>query len=795
MPIDTEHYARSLASLKDARALMETARAYVAAWPDLYVLAQQRASSYLQAHTGQALDPDKVWWHAFDTAVSAPTFTGWRHAGPPTQSLTFTQLLVHRFGGGFQEAPDTLALYSGFYTADGNAAEYDQTNEVRLDAQQVLDDFWAMDFAAQVHARTELFWAEEGRTLPLLARAGFIAAIEQGVRESALDEGDRTLLLNWLGLASDHPPTLADLQAISPGTSMSLREYLRAGGGRLLTLMAGDGRIFLYDPASAKPLQAFARRESLQHWLGEQQPLGEGQALSADLFETLAHWAKADLQAQQQALISNADLRKQLWRGYLGAFIQVFGSFATAAWPLSLLLLGAGGARLVLDVDAAWHSRSTDQRRAAIISAVGDALVTVFSIIDIGLGVRALTYREPPHVRLANLEGWQATDELGEDMENLEANRILGLDTCTEGLLSGIKLSDDGATWIEMRERTVRVRYSPDLSEWLVVHDDDPYAFLPTLPVRMEESGLWQLQAPEARLETLTSRFWDVYMHPNEGFAVGLSEDILARQRALLSEADLPRVKDHDDAIVDEQGWTYALRDGKRHYTFEEDGDLHNMLVLNYSMEVAKVNDLFRFGRTDLPTLSREEVHAYLNLLFDSLETLPKSNAMRLWRGGSNLRATGGVRYRTGEVNVGDVLVNTDITSFTENPYVLRMFLTSKTTNAFDETAVVYEWVGEGLRSGIPVAPLSIHPVEAEVLFTPGHYFRIESVREVLGNDYRFIKVRIREVERPTEGTLLDMRTGEPFDRQAYAERVGSEALVERLFPSQPGSQGDEFRS
>lgn len=76
MPIDLEHYARSLVSLKEARVVAEKAREYLEHWPDPYTQARKLAAAYLLRHTGQALDPDRIWWNVFDTGVGAPTFTG-----------------------------------------------------------------------------------------------------------------------------------------------------------------------------------------------------------------------------------------------------------------------------------------------------------------------------------------------------------------------------------------------------------------------------------------------------------------------------------------------------------------------------------------------------------------------------------------------------------------------------------------------------------------------------------------------------------------------------------------------
>ncbi|MHC6227973.1 dermonecrotic toxin domain-containing protein [Pseudomonas sp. X10] len=838
MAIDLEHYALSLMSLKDGHALMDKARRYLDAWPDLYGLAHKVAGEYLHQHTGKTLDPDKIWWHVFDSAVSAPTFTGWSHSGKPRESIRFTELLIRRFDGGFQAAPDTLPLYGGFYTQDGNAGLYDATNQLALDPQKVMDDLWALDFASEVRQRSERFWSQEGQDFALLAKARLLASIDMAVREGLLEDIDRQRLFAWLGLEQGQPVTLAilgTLHGVDNSAGLHLQHYLVGGAGHLVTFQHADGRVVLYTPTTSTPLQAFADRAVLTAWVAArlaaddalvwfnavhrsdhrstqaereahlqllrsrsgtssdpQWPFGEGRALEQDLFVELQAWAKADLHVSQDEMISNSDLRKQLWRGYLGAFIHVFGGFAPVAWPIGLAMLGAGTARLTLDIDAAVRAHSAGERKSAILSAVGDALVVAFSIIDVGLGVKAMTYRAPPHERLAKPDTWLAVEGVGEDVADLDANRILFEPAQTQGVLRGVSVTDDGATWIEMQDMSLRVRYNPTLPSWLVVRDEDPYGLLPNLPVRPDNEGRWQLLAPGEELGTLQSDFWDVYMQPNDEFCWQMSNDIEARQRALLEQANFPELGVDQAPQVDEHGYRYVEHDGKRHYTFRQQDELHNMLLMTYSSEMSQVNNLFRYGKSIAEGLPDEDLPAYLTLLFDSLEPLPRSNASRLWRGGNNHRATGGAHYRTGDLHAGDVLVSTDITSFTENPYVLQSFVSPRVmagsslehTNVFDDTSVVYELVGGGHHSGVPIAPMSMHPIEAEVIFTPGKYFRVESVREVRGERYQFIKVRLREVQKPADEPIYDLRTGQLFDRQAYAERVQHESLVERFFPA-----------
>lgn len=835
MAIDLEHFEHSLHSVADARAVMSRARAYMEAWPDLYRLARKTAADYLLQHTGKPLDPDRVWWNVFEDAVSAPTFTGWRHSQAPIQSMTFTQLLIHRFNDGFQLAPDVLPVYGGFYTRGSGASDYGSHNEIQLDAGKVMGDLWALDFASLHSQRTDHFWQAHGADFALLAKLRFVALIDGAAKQGALTQVDRQRLRAWLGLGPGQV-TLAALTTAHDGADFHIRHYRVSGGGHLITLRAEDGRLVLYCPGTDWLPRGFNNQGDLVRWLGAQLrapqmfdalfranrqsraaersqamaeisrrlgpveapawPFGVGRAITTDLFAEMRDWAKAELAVNHTLAISNADLRKSLWRGYLGAFIGVSGALAILAWPLALVVLGASAARLYLDIDVALRTRSVVERTQAIISAVADTVAAVFSIIDVGLGAKALSFRAPPHERLMAMRPLQEARQMSEELQWLDGNRILPELVNAPGLLQGVRVDDDGSTWIEMQDLTIRVRHSPEAAGWLTVDNDDPYAFLPNQRVRVANDSVWtplevaQPAPGDSGLEPLASGFWDTYMEANHELHWEMSQMLLERQRETLCRARFPSPSASNPLLDDPRQFRYLLKAGKPSFTWIEDGYLNNDLIAAYTSEMTQANALFRQG-----VEVGSGVEAYLNDLFDSLEQLPRSEAVRLWRGGSGGRGTGGAQFRNGELTPGDVLVTTDITSFTENPYALREFVASKKmkgldhVNVFDDTSVVYELLGKGLNSGVPIGPMSMMSTEAEVVFTPGRFLRIESVREIRGANYHFVRVRLSEMDKPDTGTVYDLRTGEPFDRAAYALKVRYASLIERFFPA------DQWRS
>lgn len=95
----------------------------------------------------------------------------------------------------------------------------------------------------------------------------------------------------------------------------------------------------------------------------------------------------------------------------------------------------------------------------------------------------------------------------------------------------------------------------------------------------------------------------------------------------------------------------------------------------------------------------------------------------------------------------------------------------------------MFELPAKQYSGGTPIAALSITSDEAETLFQPGHYWRINKLVQVKGDDFQFVHVTLSEVSKPTSGPVYDLRTGEVFDRAQYLARIKSEALAGRFFP------------
>nr|WP_122321777.1 hypothetical protein [Pseudomonas cichorii] len=279
-----------------------------------------------------------------------------------------------------------------------------------------------------------------------------------------------------------------------------------------------------------------------------------------------------------------------------------------------------------------------------------------------------------------------------------------------------------------------------------------------------------------------------------------LSQIALARQKALMS---VPELKPGDLISQDLQGNPVFIDEwGDMHHLYKKsDGQYVGGRIPLYSSADMSFNQYLRTGISTGPA----QVDL-IDELVDDLRTVGFDNSVTLYRGGSELRGTSGAYFRNGQIKSGDVLVSTDILSFSENPYVARIFCSSQAGEysasfarksvpiSFNDTSVVFELPAKNYLGATPVAPFSTEPEEVESIFLPGRYFLIDDIHQVSGLNYKFIKVRLIEISSPKIWQkLYDLRTGEPFTREHYATRLGEQGrrLVDRFFP--PDTMGLSF--
>ncbi|WP_194789445.1 dermonecrotic toxin domain-containing protein [Pseudomonas sp. UFMG81] len=838
-----DKFQRTLDSLELAGPFVRLVDDFIRDFPDPFALANRHAARIVRSYVGKSLDPRFFWWHQFNSTTSSPrTFTGWQHSGPPQKSMALTQLVVQRFDLRFQEAVDELNLYGGFYRDSAQAPVFDERNEQRLLGTDVQSELWTLDFAAAYRSDVERFWQGSGRHFKTLARLHLLGQACNAERAGRITDADLGLIRRMVG-ASTPTPTFAELQRDTNDLSLTASRYDAGHGSRpwLYSLAASSGRVLLYLPWSTEPLRAFDSAQQMAGWLRAQlqdperlaafvraaqndMPTAEQsqqlrgtfisirdsrtdeaaevllafirRQLPGNFFVYLAEQAKAQMQRSASAMLDNTALRKALWSGYLAAFLGVFGGFAALGWPMTLLLLGAGIAKLALDVDAAVSAIDMEARQDALREAMIDSLCAAFSLVDLSFhsSFASLSTPPPTHELNTSVSTWEPHPTPGVVLDGLESNQLALGELGRAGAIRGVSLHDDGSCRINLAGTTYRVRYSRELSNWLIVAEDHPFAFAPLRPVRLNAAGQWELldrpgliggapPSPEG-MANAPSAFWDPYMVADQNKSSVLSARARVRQKKLLT--GLPVLAKDQLPEADEDGIYCIKVDGTPAYSYLHEGDgFHNELIEYFTDEDSQVNRVFRQG-----TYDHDDVDSYIAKLADSLQALPKSNKVTLYRGGNAARGTSGTLYRNGQLKVGDTLINTDLTSFTENPHIVPEFAakvsaTSEVPWLFDDTSVVFELPAGHYQEGTPISAFSMYWEEAETLFLPGQYFRIEKLEQVYGTNYRFIHVTLRQVARPASGPVYDLRTGTLYERALMQTRIRTPSLVQRFFPQE----------
>ena len=842
-----ERMSRSLDTLDEARPLVRLVDQILTDFPDLYELAHHHAAQILHKHTGKWMDPRLVWWHQFNNEhSSARSFTGWQHSGPPQKSMLMTELVLERFDLYYQDAADELDQRGGFYRQGPHASTYNERNEVPMLGSEVQKDLWALDLAVLYRESVERFWSSNARHFRALSKINLLGQVAAALLDKRITAQDAHRLRRLVSpeLADIAMPSLAMLQHPSTDSSLAVNRYTFGEGDRgcLLSMQAADGRVIAYLPWAEEALRGFDSAQAMASWLRTQlqaeatleafvtaahnnprdrstnqlirvhlQGIANSRddeaglialslfkrSLGSDLFAWLCDQAAAEMRRNGQLLQDNAGLRKAMCTGYLSAFLNVFGSLAPLGWPMSLMLLGATVAKVGLDVDAALHATDEQERKQALRSAMIESIYATFNMVDLGFASMhaSLAYQTPLHEDSVSLDDWQPVASPSLAVEGQESNAVLGGELTQSGRLRGIRVDHDGSCWITLNGLSYRVRYSHELAVWLVVPADNPFAFVAVQPVRLSEAGEWELLAPprlqggmESEVEGLSitrSSFWDAYTVSNAEQFGRMATSALRRQKNLLAPwpvAELPRGRAPD---LDAQGLDCVMVGDKRYYSYRYGNQYFNTLIEYYTSDESQVNDVFRWG-----TYKYGDEDAYIADLADSLGQLPKNNQVTLYRGGHHSRGTGGDAYRAGHLRVGDVLVNTDLTSFTENPYKVAEFASLQSrqipdglAGSFDESSVVFELPVGQYQDATPVSAFSLYWDEAESLFLPGHYFRIEGLQEVKGEHYQFIKVTLKQTVKPAGGAVYDLRSGLLFNEADYRRRFRTPALVERFFP------------
>ncbi|MCK9692777.1 dermonecrotic toxin domain-containing protein [Pseudomonas syringae] len=857
-------------SKTDQQLLRARAQQFVLDYPDLYDLAHTAASRIILQHTQRVFAPEQVYWHRFSSASSSPrTFTGWQHSGTPEQSMTFIELLMRHFSAHDQETSDELSLYGGFYTDGPDHGVFDERNEVPMLPQDVLKDMWTLDFSAQYTRRMERFWSLHSENFCTLVKARYLVAASHCLRKGHLSADDFKHVTCVITADPLQTPTLKALQSPLPSTPGVTVHTLDIDGIKahdMLRIVTAAGREIIYWPDAEQPFMAFDSERAVYRWLktrfmdehadkaitrqflrGEASRTKDGERFFRAVSQLLTHDWRPDVRlvnlvqapiagdpfvylrdvARQgmaadarELLTSNADLRKQMWIGYLGAFMQAFGGLAPLGWPIALTLVGASLANTGLNIDQALNGKTVAQRKAGVLGAIINIIYLLFNL-PLLMSIRAV----PQPVPVAATEGQPVSSEVIEGssapahaLDNMEGNLLLDSLTpsVAEGRFRGIYTLGNGETWIKLAQLPYRVMFNELQQCWFIVNPDNPFAFAGSKPVRLSTSGEWTLldsaglqggapmdvQVPSSSTSAATgkpyvtvhSAFWDTYLQTDLFNEQHYAEMALARQKDVMTIWE-PGPEDaamSDSSPEGDEVYKDPWHGKHRVFKLGED-DYCGRNIMLYTQDDSEFNRFLRTGESNKANQVR-----LIERLAEDIQVVGYNNDVELYRGGSGARGTSGVVFRSGQIKVGDVLVNTDVTSFSENPYVVSAFASSRAgapANAmigpvtFDDTSVVFVLPKGRYLRATPIAPFSASPEEAESIFLPGCYFQIDSIEEVSGEFYRIMKIQMQEVDRPHPGRgLYDMRTGEPFSREQYARKLGADArvLVDRFFPQNP---------
>ncbi|WP_455922350.1 membrane-targeted effector domain-containing toxin [Pseudomonas putida] len=531
----------------DHQHLIEIARRMAEKLPDMRQKARDTANLILKRHTGHFGEPDHIWWHRWDSANSTPrSFTGWEHWGKPLESMTFPQLVMARFRPSDQDNADLLHQMGGFYTQGPNERVYNEKNEVRLDPQDVLNDFWGLNFASDFADETSSFWANHREDFRIMAKANFISKALEDREARRISDRQFKLLLKAVAGDVPFPISLRTLQKHVP-SSTTLKVYPFAVGGcvstDILRIVDQDGWQYLYMPGAVNTFHAFETEQDLYWWVMLETDMAQNRAhfmshwsvadnagnalhdkldqlfynwgrdtsklidpklqpLSQDPFAFLASRAEQRMYADMQLLgHTNDELRKQLWVGYLQAFGKTFGGMAAVDWPVTLAVVGAGIAELGLHIDEAINGHTTAQRKEAVIAAIISAVDVLFNATFFWAGAEEGVGAEfhVPQTRLT-LEEVQsylpaplASLETNELLAPLETNEVLdSIVTGKVGKMRGVKLTNAGHPHIEIEGIAYQVGWVSDQNHWAIVDPANPFSFYGSVPVRLNADEVWE---------------------------------------------------------------------------------------------------------------------------------------------------------------------------------------------------------------------------------------------------------------------------------------------------------------
>nr|WP_283183101.1 membrane-targeted effector domain-containing toxin [Pseudomonas sp. PMCC200367] len=186
---------------------------------------------------------------------------------------------MQRFSVHDQDNGDLLDVDSGFYRADGNAGNYDETNEIRLHARDVLKTFWDINFADRYKTAIATFWEKHSDIFRALAKCTFIAkAIEDYEKGHLTREHFTTVLRAVVGNVSRPLTGQMLLDEASAGSGLSIRKFCidHFVSTDILSITDDSDLNILYIPGEPRGFHCFNKVEELHEWLVNEVKDAEG---------------------------------------------------------------------------------------------------------------------------------------------------------------------------------------------------------------------------------------------------------------------------------------------------------------------------------------------------------------------------------------------------------------------------------------------------------------------------------------------------------------------------------------
>ena len=584
-------------------------------YPDIERAALQIARQVLARAGLFDLDPYQVHWHWFDSANSSSrTYTGWEHYGAPKQSMTLVELVMRRFDLDQQRNSDLLAQMGGFYRVDQSAHAFNEHNEIRLDPRQVHAYFWRIDFAAYYASKVRGFWINNHALYCMVSKLSMLCNATLNCQKGTLRIED--FIEVYAAVVNDSstpfkPEKLMGDVAMSSSTKVYSFDIEGIVSHTMLRFRTVAGREIVYCAMQDPAFVAFADTEQIYEWVqsyltteqgrkrfGEQfvrpehdkhgqwntlqghlrdiantpwkqrktRLNAEEKTLDGYAFTFLTDCLKTDMESDASyLLISNNQLSKGLWLGYLEASFKLYSIFSMMGWPIAALSIAAGLGAVGLYADKAINAVNERERSDAIRSAVLQAL-NVFLTLPLLGDLSAIGEYEEAGMQL-ELEtdgesvwggvvedtgdtysgGSSSGDDfdplyLGSDEDRSStstststssdspspshgsvANRLLewrpavvrgrDLQVQTRGPMAGLYVRQGNQIYAQVHNVLYRVRYRVALKQWAVVDPLNPYATEECIPLTLDAKGVWHsgeriAAASVAEAQRVTA--WDV---------------------------------------------------------------------------------------------------------------------------------------------------------------------------------------------------------------------------------------------------------------------------------------------